>query len=73
MEKIPKRFWDDEEWVSTHGSELQKKYLNKWVAVVDKKVVAAADDPGIAEKIAREKTGNKYILVEFMESGEALY
>jgi hypothetical protein len=73
MEKIPKQFWEDQNWISEHMSELQEKYLNKWVAVVDKHVAGFADDPGIARKIAREKTGKKYIPVEFVESGEALY
>ena len=53
--------------------ELQKKYLRKWVAIVDKKVAGAADDPGIAEKTAKEKTGRKCIPLIFVESGEALY
>lgn len=73
MEKIPKEFWEDERWAERHMAELQKKYLEKWVAIVDKEVAGVADDPGIAEKIAKEKTGRKYIPLIFIESGEALY
>lgn len=73
MEKIPKEFWEDAKWAEKHMPELQKKYLRKWVAIVDKKVAGAADDPGIAEKTAKEKTGRKCIPLIFVESGEALY
>lgn len=73
MEKIPKEFWEDAKWAEEHMSELQKKYLEKWVAIVDKKVAGVADDPGIAEKIAKEKTKRRYIPLIFVESGEALY
>jgi len=35
MENIPKDFWEDAKWAEEHMSELQKKYLEKWVAIVD--------------------------------------
>lgn len=71
--KIPNEFWEDAKWAETHMAELQDKYLGKWVAVVDKKVAGVADDPGIAERAAKERTGKKYIPLIFVESGEALY
>lgn len=73
MEKIPKEFWEDVKWAEKHMAELQMKHLEKWVAIVDKKVAGVADDPGIAEKIAKEKNGRKCIPLIFVESGEALY
>ncbi len=50
MEKIPKGFWEDAKWAEKHMPDSQKKYLEKWVAIVDRKV---ADDHGIAEEIAK--------------------
>ena len=35
METIPKEFWEDAKWAEKHMPELQKKYLEKWVAIVD--------------------------------------
>jgi len=71
--KMPKRFWDDEEWALERMGKLQKKYKEKWVAIVDRRVVGVAEDPGIARKVAKEKTGKKHIPVIFIESGESLY
>jgi len=73
MAKIPQDFWEDAKWAEEHMSELQKKYLEKRVAIVDRKVAGVADDPGIAEKTAKEKTGRKCIPLIFVESGEALF
>jgi len=75
MEKIeiPKRVWDDKKWIRDHMGELQKKYREKWVAVVNKKVMGVAEGPKTARKIARKKTGVKQIPVVFVESGQSLY
>ncbi len=73
MQKISKRFWDDEKWMLNHMGELQDKYMEKWVAVVNKKVAGVGENGEIARKIARKKTGVKQIPVIFVESGENLY
>lgn len=73
MEKIEQIFWDDDNRIRNHMGELQEKYREKWVAVVNKKVAAVAEGPETARKIAREKTGEKQIPVIFVESGENLY
>ena len=46
-----------------------KKYPDQWIAVVDKKVVAAGKDVQEIKKSAREKTGRKYIAVIYIEGG----
>ena len=71
--KIEKRFWRDERWAAMHFPELQKKYLGKWIAIVNEKVVAVAEGPETARKAAKEKTGMKQIPVIFVESGQNLY
>lgn len=73
MEKIPKRFWEDDRWAEKHYSELQKKYKDKWVAVVNKKVVAVGDSIKKIREEARKKTGERHIPVLFVESGSPLY
>lgn len=73
MEKIEKRVWDDKRWIRKHMGDLQKKYREKWVAVVNKKVVGVAEGPETARKMARKKTGEKQIPVIFVESGQNLY
>lgn len=71
--KLPKRFWDDSRWAHQNFGELQKKYTNKWVAVVNKKVAGVGENGDIAREIAKKKTGVKEIPVVFVESGHNLY
>lgn len=71
--KLPKRFWEDSRWAHKHLGELQNRYTNKWVAVVNKKVVGVGENGDIARKIAEKKTGVKNIPVVFVESGHNLY
>ena len=46
MKKIkiePKEFWDDLKWGRKHYGELVRKYPDKWIAIVNKKVVAVGE------------------------------
>lgn len=70
---MPKRFWSDMEWVDKHYSELQKKYPNKAIAVLNKKVVGVSDGSGEFLRKAKEKTKEKHIPVIFIESGIIYY
>ena len=70
---MPKRFWEDDEWAHEHYTELQDKYVDKWVAICNKRVVAVADGPEDARKEAQKKTGVKEIPIIFVESGQNLY
>ena len=72
-EKHPKRYWEDEEWANEHYGELVKKYPDRWVAVVNKKVVAAGLDIKKIKAIARKKTGERLIPVLFIEGSPAIY
>jgi hypothetical protein len=73
QEKHPKRYWEDEKWAFEHYAELVKKYPDKWVAVINKKVVSAGIDIQKIEKIARKKTGKTLFPVIFIESSSAIY
>ena len=72
-EKHPKRYWEDEKWANEHYGELIKKYPDRWVAVVNKKVVAAGLDIKKIKAIARKKTGERLIPVFFIEGSPAIY
>lgn len=72
-EKHPKRYWEDEKWANEHYGELVRKYPDKWVAVVNKKVVAAGESIRKIEEIARKKTGKKLFPVLFIEGSPAIY
>lgn len=72
MIKLPNRFWEDKEWAFAHYSELLKQHPNEWVAVLNKKIIAASNDLGKVEEI-KAKTGKKHIPVIFLEDGSHVY
>ena len=67
------QYWQDSEWIKEHYSELQKKFTNKWVAIVRNAVVAIGDSLEEVRKFAQKKTGLTQIPVIFVESGENFY
>ncbi len=69
----PKEFWEDKRWAREHYGELQRKYRDKWVAIVGEKVVSYGDKLGDVEAEAKRKTGKQYIPLTFVESGAAIY
>ena len=74
MEKmILKEFWDDMKWGREHRSELLDKYVNQWVAIVDKKVISSGKDLSKVEEEARWRTHKKQIPILFIDSGEHIY
>jgi len=73
ISQIPARFWEDEEWAYENYAELLNLYPNKWVAIVDKKVVAVSDGSGKILEEARAKTGEDHIAMVFIEDGSHVY
>lgn len=67
-----KLFFEDREWALDHYSELIGKYPDLWVAIVDKKVIAATED-GSCIEIAKEKTGRKKIYHLFACDATTIY
>ena len=71
---IPKSFWQDERWAFDHYPELVKRYEDRWVAVVNKRVVASSKSSVKAEEQARVKTGRRLpIAVVYVETGRHVY
>jgi len=56
------------------GDEFYDKYENKWIAIVNKQVVAYGNDPLKVKKKAAQKTGKSYneIPIKFIESAGAI-
>lgn len=69
----PKEYWEDSDWADENFSKIVEDYPNLWVAVVDKKVVAAGKVISEVEKIAEEKTGRKSFPILFAERGIHLW
>jgi hypothetical protein len=69
----PIEYWEDSKWASEHFTEIVKEYPNQWVAIVDKKVVAAGRTIAEVEKKATEKTGRDEFPIYFAERGIRVY
>ena len=71
---IPKRYWQDQQWAFDHYPELVKRYEDRWVAVVNRRVVAASKSSVKAQRQAKAKTGRRSpIAVVFVENGRHVY
>ena len=73
MKKTPKKFWEDMRWGQSHESELMEKYRGKWVAIVNKKVVAAGTNLGKVKEDAMKTTKKDLFPTLFIESGAHIY
>ncbi len=78
MQKIkpePKEFLDDMEWGWEHYSEFIRKYPDKWIAIVNKRVAAVGESIRQVEADAEEKTkrAKEKIPVMFIECGGHIY
>ena len=70
----PKSYWQDQDWAFEHYPALAKRYGNRWVAVVNRRVVAASKSSVRAQKQARAKTGRQLpIAVVYVETGRHVY
>jgi len=68
-----KEYWKDSRWAHANIAEIAKEYPNLWVAIVDKKVVAAGKVIAEVERITQEKTGRKDFPVILAERGIHVY
>ena len=72
--KLPRRFWQDQQWVFDHYPTLVRRYGDRWVAVVNRRVVASSKNSVKAEKQARARTGRQLpIAVVYVETGRHVY
>lgn len=69
---MPQRFWDDREWGYAHYGSLAKRFGNRWVAIVNRKAVAASRSIKEVEDAARAKTGERHVPVIFVELGRRI-
>jgi hypothetical protein len=64
--KCRKSFWEDLEGGSRYHSELEEKYADMWVAIVNRQVVFGGKDLAKVKREAQEKT-RKNIPVIYVE------
>jgi len=60
-------------WGEENYAQLQKKYKDKWVAILQKKIISHGENMEEVETEAKRISGREYIPVIFIESGAAIY
>lgn len=65
----PEDYWEDNKWASENFAEIVREYPDQWVAIVDKKVIAAGKTIAEVEEITAEKTGRNEFPIYFAERG----
>lgn len=73
MAKIDPCFWEDLRWGEKHHGELLKEYKDLWVAISEKKVVAAGDHGAEVLAAAQKKTGKEQVPLLYVDCGEHIY
>ena len=69
----PSEFWEDHRWSLDHAAEISEEYPNQWVAVCNKKVIAAGKEGGEVKRIALQKVGDRRVVIFFSEKGIRIY
>ena len=58
-------------WSVEHADELEEEYAGRFIAIAERKVVAAGDTSGAVLKEAKEQMGeNVPILIMLVDSGD---
>lgn len=70
--KMPKRFWNDMQWIRNNYAALQRDYCARWIAVVKGEVVASGARADRVRVEARQKTGMRFVPVIFVEGRSTL-
>ena len=67
IHKLPRRYYEDQEWALAHYDRWMEAYPDQWIAVISRRVVAAGTDMEEVSTRAREKTGELHIPLLFIE------
>ena len=69
----PARYYEDQRWTADHWMELVERYPDRWIAVFDGEVIAAGKDGEQVMREAREKTGERDIVLRLVETTRKFY
>jgi hypothetical protein len=69
----PKEYFEDSDWLFSNLTELTRLYPDKWIGVVDKKVVAVGRDIGEVEEQVKRISERKEYPIFFVEGRIYIY
>lgn len=71
---IPERFSDDLKWAYKHFPKWKNKYGNRWIAVLNHRVIASGDSgKDVIEQLGRKDIDTKSVSIVFVEKGAYVY
>jgi hypothetical protein len=73
LSPVPKEVVEDYRWADQHHAELAKKYPEKWVAIINKKVVSSGTRPDYVLAKAYRFIRRPDIALHFVEGRLHLY
>ena len=76
MDKVkipPKSFWDDDNWAHENYQTLLKQHSNKWVAILNRKVVCANEDLKAVKNFLNKNFKRKSITLLHIEDASHVY
>ncbi len=69
-----KKYYDDAKWAYSHFHEWRKRYGNKWIAVLNRKIIASGDDVGVViNRLSKKSIPSKDASIIFVEKGAYIY
>jgi len=60
-------------WAIDHHAELSRIYGDRWIAILDRQVVASGASRAEVERQVERKTGQKRLALYFVDSGASIY
>lgn len=67
------QFWQDDKWAHKNYQNLSRKYPNKWVAILSKKVISFSESLAKVKKEAGRVAKGKDFPILFIEKGAHVY
>lgn len=71
--RLSPKFWVDDKWAHRNYQNLARKYPNKWVAILNKKVISFSESLAKVKKEAQEIAKGKDFPILFVEKGAHVY
>ena len=72
--QIPaKSFWEDDSWAHENYQILLKDYPNKWIAVMNKRVICASEDLKVVKTFLARKFKGKITPLIHIEDASHVY
>lgn len=70
---LSNQFWKDDKWAHKNYQILSKRYPNKWVAVLNRKVISFSESLAKVKKEAERIAKGKDFPILFIEKGAHVY